>query len=143
MLQTGASGGSGTISFLSQLYSSAGPCVHCDHRECAVRGIARSLQEYAASVLVRSESGAVRCGERGLQVQNYDVSTTKVMGEGGLQPQPWKKEEPTLPSSTSSTSSEATSPPSPSPKEEMVGLAPSLQPTLLLIILLLAGNTHL
>merc|ERR1712037_637980 len=111
--EVGSKRGSGTISFLSLLYSTAGPCIHCDHRDCRVRGEPRALSDYARNALLKTETGSVQCGARGLEVQDYDSMESGVGSSGGLRPQPWRKDatenSPSSPSSSSSSLSSSSS----------------------------------
>jgi len=152
--EVGSKHGSGTVSFLNLLYSSAGACIHCDHRDCRVRGEPRGLGEYAQSALLKTETGAVQCGARGLEVQDYDSMESPGGGAGGLQPQPWRKDaaqsSPSSPSSSSSSSSSASSlssspssSPSNAPSNDVTDKAESLSsvPISVMILLHIVGQT--
>ena len=85
--------------------STAGPCIHCDHRDCRVRGEVgiiiivdlcyychhswffsilqpRALSDYARNALLKTETGTVQCGARGLEVAIMIIVFTIVWGTG-------------------------------------------------------------
>jgi len=86
LAQVGATKGGGTASFLSAIYSTAGPCIECDHTQC--ESMDSTLQEYAAQVLSRGDQGVI-CGEE--QVTDYSVNGILTQ-ERGMEPQPWREE---------------------------------------------------
>jgi hypothetical protein len=70
--------GSGTTTFIKQLYNTAGPCIECDHRECL--NTEESFDAYTVTALEYSEKDGLTCGRNGLALRNYDdTSDTSVI----------------------------------------------------------------
>merc|ERR1711892_1584170 len=67
--------GSGSNTFIRQLYESAGLCISCDHRECI--DSEESLDTYTETALEYDEREGLSCGMNGLLVRNYDDTSDK------------------------------------------------------------------
>lgn len=137
LAEVGSSKGSGTASFLSQLYSTAGPCVHCHQGECKVRGVERSLSDYAVSSLHKTQDGGVQCGKEGVRIQDYSSSSSPSLPGAGLVPQPWLQDPSpsSLPPSSPYQPPTHTSPPT-SPYQPVGAADTLLLPTTVLLVLL-------
>jgi len=85
LAEVGNTKGSGTTSFIRELYKSADKCVECDHSEC--RETEEELVKYGDNVLVVEQDGGVSCGVGGVTIKNYDDVTGDTM-ETVATPQP-------------------------------------------------------
>ena len=75
LAEVGNTKGSGTTTFIKQLYNTAGPCIECDHRECV--DTEEGLDTYAVTALEYSEEEGLTCGRNGLALRNYDDTSDK------------------------------------------------------------------
>ena len=73
LAEVGNTKGSGTTTFIKQLYNTAGPCIECDHKECL--DIKESLENYTMSTLLNTEEMGFKCGIGGVSVRNYDKTS--------------------------------------------------------------------
>lgn len=107
--------GTGTVEFLTLLYSSAGQCLKCSHDEC--RSLPEKLVDLAHTSLIR-EGSVLRCSSGVVIKNNDDLSVEQDLL---VLPKSWKEDNEKTESVTEST---ITTPPSPSPPPPTV-----LQPT--------------
>eukprot|EP00092_Neocalanus_flemingeri_P066464 GFUD01080975.1.p1 GENE.GFUD01080975.1~~GFUD01080975.1.p1 ORF type:complete len:307 (-),score=94.78 GFUD01080975.1:31-951(-) len=75
LAEVGSTKGSGTTTFIKQLYDTAGPCMECDHMECL--DMDSSLDTYTMTGLVYNSEEGVKCAASGVLVRNYDDTSDK------------------------------------------------------------------
>jgi len=84
LAEVGNTKGSGTTSFIKELYKTAGKCIECDHREC--RETEEELDKYGDNILVVEQVGGVACGVDGVTIENYDINSDTIENFATHQP---------------------------------------------------------
>ena len=59
-----------TITFIRQVYNTAGSCIKCDQQECVDTGVA--LREFVGSAITLLQDKTVACGDTAVALQNFD-----------------------------------------------------------------------
>ena len=59
-----------TITFIRQVYNTAGSCIECDQQECVVTGVA--LREFVGSAITLLQDESVICGDTAVTLHSFD-----------------------------------------------------------------------